>query len=583
MSRCRFAIILLFVCLPLSAAPRARAQATLISGLGGTAGYGTSCLGMNDDGSSNAISITPYFPGGLHFFTGTHTQLFVNTNGNITFNGPVSTYTGSAFPFPVTTMSQPMIAPFWADVDTRTPATLFGLPFGCNGPGDGVAVMGPACDNPSQDGVWWYFEAGPPARAIFTWDRVGYYQCHLDHRMSFQLILTAATGGCGSGVSGTDFDIEFRYNRCEWETGDASGGTGGFGGTAAQAGFDAGNGMDFVEIPGSRVAGIAAHLCTGSNVMPAQPGIWRFLVRGGVVMCPDAGMPCTVAGAMGVCANGRMNCVGSGTACQQQVMPSAERCNALDDDCDGMVDEMTGTTSLCPATQMCVSGSCVDACFEGGCGAGFTCTPSGCVEAACVGVTCPASQRCSGGTCVDACGGVVCPHGLTCIGGSCVDVCATLTCDTCTVCSGGACVPSCAYAPCSAGRTCQADGHCVETACAGVTCPAGNYCSGGSCQDSCAGAVCPAGQMCAIGACVPAVGVDAGPPPVSDGGGIITNPDGGGGGPVDVDGGTDGGPSRRTTRAGGCCTVAPGAERGGSRALAVLVAGLALALLRRRR
>ena len=41
---------------------------------------------------------------------------------------------------------------------------------------------------------------------------------HNEHRMSFQLILTNANG-CGSG----DFDVEFRYNRCEWDTGTASG------------------------------------------------------------------------------------------------------------------------------------------------------------------------------------------------------------------------------------------------------------------------------------------------------------------------------------------------------------------------
>ena len=80
-----------------------------------------------------------------------------------------------------------------------------------------------------------------------TWLNVGYFNIHDDLRMSFQMILTNALD-CGSG----DFDVEFRYNRCEWTTGDASDGVGGFGGTPAQAGFDAGNGVDFVEIPGSR-------------------------------------------------------------------------------------------------------------------------------------------------------------------------------------------------------------------------------------------------------------------------------------------------------------------------------------------
>ena len=94
-----------------------RAQATLISGLGGTAGYGPDgqCLSPNDDGSSDFIDITPHFPMGLRFFDTTHTRVFVNTNGNVTFSGRVSTFTPRAFPV----AAQPMIAPYWADVDIR--------------------------------------------------------------------------------------------------------------------------------------------------------------------------------------------------------------------------------------------------------------------------------------------------------------------------------------------------------------------------------------------------------------------------------------------------------------------------------
>ena len=49
----------------------------------------------------------------------------------------------------------------------------------------------------------------------------------------------------------------FNYDRVTWETGDASGGVNGYGGTSAGAGFSAGDGNDdhFVELPGSRVNG----------------------------------------------------------------------------------------------------------------------------------------------------------------------------------------------------------------------------------------------------------------------------------------------------------------------------------------
>ena len=63
------------------------------------------------------------------------------------------------------------------------------------------------------------------------------------------------------------------YNRCEWTTGNASGGSGGLGGTPAQAGFDAGDSQTFEILPGSGTQGIL-NLCTTSNV--GVNGIWEF-------------------------------------------------------------------------------------------------------------------------------------------------------------------------------------------------------------------------------------------------------------------------------------------------------------------
>ena len=80
----------------------------LLNSFGGPNGYGTDHLPPNDDGSSSSIDITSAFPGGLNFFGTVQTQAFVNTNGNITFNRGVPTYTPNAFPV----ASQPMIAPY---------------------------------------------------------------------------------------------------------------------------------------------------------------------------------------------------------------------------------------------------------------------------------------------------------------------------------------------------------------------------------------------------------------------------------------------------------------------------------------
>lgn len=205
----------------------------LRSGMGGAQGYGTDVLFRNDDSSDGPLPM----PFSINFFGNTYNSFYLNNNGNITFNGPVGAYTPQSFPI----SSQPMIAPFWADVDTRCASC-------------GTVTVG------SQS----------PNSFSVTWHDVGYYSNHANITNDFQLTLTNA----GSG----DFDVEFRYNRLDWTTGDASGGTGGFGGTPAQAGFDAGNGVNFLELPGSFSSDIL-NLETTSNVGTA--GLWQFSVRNG--------------------------------------------------------------------------------------------------------------------------------------------------------------------------------------------------------------------------------------------------------------------------------------------------------------
>jgi hypothetical protein len=65
----------------------------LINGLGGPEGFGENTLFRNDDGSSSAIGITSVFGNGLNFFGHTYTALYLNNNGNITFIGPLGTFT----------------------------------------------------------------------------------------------------------------------------------------------------------------------------------------------------------------------------------------------------------------------------------------------------------------------------------------------------------------------------------------------------------------------------------------------------------------------------------------------------------
>ena len=242
----------------------------LLDGLGGPANFGTGVLESNDDGSTERIDIGPFFPSGLHFYAGSFRAMFVNNNGNITFQQRLGTFTPA--PFPVA--NQPMIAPWWGDVDTR-------------GPGF-----------PGANGVFWSLSRG---RLVVSWHNVGYFNIHDDKRNDFQLIVTDR-----SEIAPGDFDAEFRYARCEWTTGDASQGMNGFGGVPAQAGFDAGDRVNFFTLPGSRTMGIL-DVCRTSNV--DVPGRWIFSIRNGqvgppdnvMVTLPDGGQSLLLEGRAGPC------------------------------------------------------------------------------------------------------------------------------------------------------------------------------------------------------------------------------------------------------------------------------------------
>ncbi len=206
----------------------------------------------NDDGST-ALQALGF---GINFNGVNYSSAYVNNNGNITFSAPLSTYT----PFAITAGSLPMLAPFFADVDTRAGATA----------SYGSATLG--------------------GRNVFgvNWIDVGYYSAHTDLLNSFQLIVTdRADTGAGN------FDFEFNYDTINWETGDASGGTGGFGGTPAHAGWTNGAGS-FFEFVGSGVTGSfedtnpTTGLINGSRLSNTL-GQYIFEVRNGQVQPPTPG------------------------------------------------------------------------------------------------------------------------------------------------------------------------------------------------------------------------------------------------------------------------------------------------------
>ncbi|MCW5760671.1 MAG: PEPxxWA-CTERM sorting domain-containing protein [Phenylobacterium sp.] len=205
----------------------------LRAAMGGDAGYGEG-LARNDDGSAGPLPM----PFSINFFGQTYDHFYLNNNGNITFTSSLGSYTPVSFPV----TNQPMIAPFWADVDTRCDTC-------------GLAYSG---------------SAGPNQFSV-TWHDVGYYSQHSDLTNDFQLTIFDRSD-TGEG----NFDIEFRYNRLQWTTGDVSGGV------PAQAGYDAGDGENYFKLPGSFTEDVVK-LADTSNVSGETPGLWFFNIRNGAL------------------------------------------------------------------------------------------------------------------------------------------------------------------------------------------------------------------------------------------------------------------------------------------------------------
>jgi hypothetical protein len=132
-------------------------------------------------------------------------------------------------------------------------------------------------DTRSADGGEVYVASPSEDVVVVTWDDVGYYNTNADLTNDFQMVLRNR-----DDRNPGDFDIEFRYDRLEWTTGDASGGSGGLGGIPAQAGYDAGDQTHYLTLPGSGTAAVlnlTDLTNTPSNV--DIEGLWVYSVVNG--------------------------------------------------------------------------------------------------------------------------------------------------------------------------------------------------------------------------------------------------------------------------------------------------------------
>lgn len=160
----------------------------------------------SDDGSTPVITL----PFTFCFYGTSESSFYINNNGNVSFGGPYSSFTSTGFPI----ADFPMLAPFWADVDTR---------------GGGLGA------------VWYKMTAN---RVVVIWDYVGYYNIHGNLRNTFELIFTDGT----DPLIGVGNNVAFSYTIMQWTTGDASLGVGGFGGVPATVGVNKGDGVKYALV-----------------------------------------------------------------------------------------------------------------------------------------------------------------------------------------------------------------------------------------------------------------------------------------------------------------------------------------------
>jgi hypothetical protein len=219
-------------------------------------GFQANTLAANDNGSTGLVPL-----GFTANFLGTiDTAVYVNNNGNLTFDAALSDST----PYSLLSTVHPIIAPFFADVDTRV--------------GQVVTYGADTVNGHAAFGV--------------NWISVGYNSQHVDKTNLFQLVLISR-----SDVAAGAFDVEFNYGRVAWETGDASGGSGGVAGTSAHAGLSNGSGNPgtYIELTGSGINGafLDGNPVTGllyNDRNSPIPGRYLFTVRtGGGPLGPTSG------------------------------------------------------------------------------------------------------------------------------------------------------------------------------------------------------------------------------------------------------------------------------------------------------
>jgi len=166
-------------------------------GLGGTLGYGANFPANDDNSTPVDISLLSSSQGLTVLGKNFGNNVYLSNNGYMRLDRGDGTYT----PYPLTNTSNPIVAAYFGDVDTRN--------------GIGNVYYGTLATNSNN-------------KAVLTWVNAGYYSLGADKRNTFQLQLENL---------GQEINMRMSYDQLQWTTGSASGGSGGLGGTVARAGF----------------------------------------------------------------------------------------------------------------------------------------------------------------------------------------------------------------------------------------------------------------------------------------------------------------------------------------------------------
>lgn len=248
-------------------------------------------------------------------------------------------------------------------------------------------------------------------------------------------------------------------------------------------------------------------------------------------------------GQPGICDRGLEACINGEVICVPNLSVNEEVCDTIDNDCDGLIDEIFSNAcglcgdiavercdgidndcngevddgDLCDENERCYEGECRSECLDECFSSNESCNRDlGICLPPCIGVECIRGEVCEEQSlmCIDPCEDIVCSEDSNrCWQGECVpNSCIYVGCDSGSICDGVECIPDpCSGVDCGNGQFCR-DGQCIPS-CAQISCPLFASCVDGLCiEDPCGGIECENENTCIDGLCVedPCIGIDCG-------------------------------------------------------------------------